>query len=196
MFRRRHPRPLWQRLQGWIWPHIGWRRAGAYVVARVKRMPGTPHSIAAGFACGTAISFTPFVGLHLIGALGLALLVRGNYIAAWVGTLVGNPWTFPFIWIFTYQLGQFLLGHDVASHPDVISGWTFDYLKQEIGRVIWPMTVGGVPTGILAGLAVYFPMARGIAGFQEARRRRREQRKIKRRVVRVKVPGRPTTGAA
>jgi hypothetical protein len=166
------------------------------VVARVKRMPGTPHSIAAGFACGTAISFTPFVGLHLIGALGLALLVRGNYIAAWVGTLVGNPWTFPFIWIFTYQLGQFLLGHDVASHPDVISGWTFDYLKQEIGRVIWPMTVGGVPTGILAGLAVYFPMARGIAGFQEARRRRREQRKIKRRVVRVKVPGRPTTGAA
>ena len=196
MFRRRHPRPLWKRLRGWIWPHIGWRRAGAYVVARVKRMPGTPHSIAAGFACGTAISFTPFVGLHLIGAFGLALVCRGNYIAAWVGTLVGNPWTFPFIWLFTYQLGRFLLGYDVGSHPSEIEGWTAADLIAELGRVIWPMTVGGVPTGIVAGLAVYFPIARGIASFQEARRRRREQRRIKRRVVRVKVPGRATTDTA
>ena len=78
MFRRRHPIPLWQRLSRWLWPHIGWRRAGTYVWHRLTRLSGTPHSIAAGFACGTAISFTPFVGFHLLGGALLAFLVRGN----------------------------------------------------------------------------------------------------------------------
>lgn len=190
--------PLLQRLRSWVWPHNGWRRAGAYVVARVKRMPGTPYSIAAGFACGTAISFTPFIGFHLIGAFGLALLIRANYLAAWIGTVVGNPWTFPIIWVFTYKLGLFLLGHDVVSHPTEIEGWTSADLIAELGRVIWPMTVGGVPSGLIAGFAVYFPIARGVAGFQEARRRRRERRlqQIRKKTIRVKVARRPTTGTA
>ena len=35
---------------------------GTYLVKRVTRLSGTPHSIAAGAACGVAISFTPFLG--------------------------------------------------------------------------------------------------------------------------------------
>lgn len=197
MFRRRQPLPLYERIRGWIWPHIGWRRAGAYVVARVKRLPGTPHSIAAGFACGTAISFTPFVGLHLVGAFGLALLCRGNYIAAWVGTLVGNPWTFPFIWIFTYKLGHYLLGAESGGPLLEIESWTFQHLKAELGRVIWPMAAGGIPVGIVAGLAVYFPMARGMSAFQEARRRRwAKRRQIRSRTVRMKASRRSSTETA
>ena len=110
MFRRRQPIPFLRPLRGWLWPHIGWRRRH-YLVKRLTRLPGTPHSIAAGFACGVAISFTPFIGLHtLLSAACCALLVRGNYLAAVVGTLVGNPWTFPFIWLVSYQLGHALLG--------------------------------------------------------------------------------------
>ena len=51
-----------------------------------------------GRAGATAISFTPFIGLHLIGGLLLSFVVRGNYIACAVGTLIGNPATFFFIW--------------------------------------------------------------------------------------------------
>lgn len=197
MFRRRHPLPRYQRILTWVWPHIGWKRAGAYLIARVKRLPGTPHSIAAGFACGTAISFTPFVGLHLVGAFGLALICRGNYIAAWIGTLVGNPWTFPFIWIFIYKLGHFILGADATSTPIEIDNWTFQHLKAELGRVIWPMTVGGIPTGLVAGLAVYFPIARAITAFQDARRRRwAKKRRVRSRTVRMKVSRRSSTETA
>src|SRR5918994_7101736 len=103
MFRGRHPIPLWRRLRGWLWPHIGWRRLGTYLVKRLTRLPGTPHSIAAGFACGTAISFTPFIGLHTLLSVLLSFLLRGNYLAAVVGTLVGNPWTFPVIWLMSYS---------------------------------------------------------------------------------------------
>lgn len=180
MFRRRHPISLWRRLRGWVWPHIGWRRLGIYLVKRVTRLPGTPHSIAAGFACGTAISFTPFLGLHTLLSILLSFPLRGNYLAAVVGTLVGNPWTFPVIWVMTYQLGHFLLGSAPSEmapleEPELTSRW------DELKGLIWPMTVGGVPLGALAGLLVYFPGVRMVAAYQEARRRRRERRQAERR---------------
>jgi uncharacterized protein len=177
VFRRRNPIPLWRRLRGWVWPDIGWRRLGIYLVKRVTRLPGTPHSIAAGLACGTAISFTPFIGLHTLLSVLLSFLVRGNYLAAIIGTLVGNPWTFPVIWLVTYQAGHYMLGSTpsrVAPEPELTSRW------YEIRALIWPMTVGGVPLGALAGVAVYFPLVRLIAAYQEARRRRRERRRAER----------------
>jgi uncharacterized protein (DUF2062 family) len=180
MFRRRHPIPLWRRLRGWLWPHIGWRRLGIYLVKRLTRLPGTPHSIAAGFACGTAISFTPFLGLHTLLSVLLSFLLRGNYLAAVAGTLVGNPWTFPVIWVMTYHFGHFLLGSAPSEippleEPELTSRW------HELKDLILPMTVGGVPLGVLAGLLVYFPVARMIAAYQEARRRRRQRRQAERR---------------
>ena len=114
MFRRRDQIPLRQRLRRWLWPHIGWRRMGTYVVKRITRLTGTPHSIAAGAACGVAISFTPFLGFHVISAFLLCLVVRGNYLAAAIGTLVGNPWTLPFLLLASYQLGHALLGGPAA----------------------------------------------------------------------------------
>jgi uncharacterized protein len=122
VFRRRHPVPLRERLSRWLWPHIGWRRTGAYLLKRTVRLSGTPHSIAAGVACGAAISFTPFIGFHLLGTLLLVWLVRGNYLAGAIGTLIGNPWTFPFIWVATYKLGLVLLGERAAQMAQVPSG--------------------------------------------------------------------------
>ena len=52
---------------------------------RIKRLPGTPQSIAAGVACGVAASFTPFIGLHFVLAALFAWLVGG------VGYISGLP---------------------------------------------------------------------------------------------------------
>ena len=112
MFKRRKPRPALQRLFDAVWPKGGWRRSGTYVAHRLRRLPGTPYRIAAGFASGAAISFTPFIGLHFILAVVLALVLRGNLIAAAIGTVVGNPWTFPIIWLWIYSLGTWLIGND------------------------------------------------------------------------------------
>ena len=75
---------------------------------RLARLPGTPHSIAAGFACGVAMSFTPLVGVHILLALFLSWLIGGSLFSAVIGTIVGNPWTFPFIWLWIYNLGLWL----------------------------------------------------------------------------------------
>jgi uncharacterized protein (DUF2062 family) len=149
---------------------------GTYVVKRATRLSDTPHSIAAGFACGVAISFTPFLGLHLAGSFLLCLLVRGNFLAAVAGTLVGNPWTLPFIWVAAYHLGHALLGTRGPQLGSVHS-WDLATLLAEFEAVFWPLVVGGVPLAVIAGLATYFPLVRVIATCQKARRERRARRR-------------------
>src|SRR3954466_14909248 len=68
---RRDQPGLLRRLGGWLWPRAGWRRAGSYLLMRLRRLPGTPHAIAAGLATGVAGGLTPFLGLHLPLALAL-----------------------------------------------------------------------------------------------------------------------------
>ena len=145
---------------------------GTYVLKRTTRLSGTPHSIAAGVACGVAISFTPFIGFHLAGAFLLCLLLRGNYVAGAVGTLVGNPWTFPFIWVAIYELGHVLLGTR-ASQIEPVERWDLSRFFAEVEAVFWPMVVGGVPMAVIAGLATYFALVRVVAVYQQERQRRR-----------------------
>jgi uncharacterized protein (DUF2062 family) len=149
---------------------------GSYLVKRATRLSGTPHSIAAGAACGVAVSFTPFFGFHLISAFLLCLLVRGNYLPAAAGTLVGNPWTFPFILVASYQIGHALLGgRAVPIEP--LQHWDLATFFVRMEAVFWPMVVGSLPLALLAGLATYFPLMRIIAAYQEARARRRQTRR-------------------
>jgi hypothetical protein len=197
MFGRRKKPPFSVRLQGWLWPALGWRRLGIYLLKRLIRLGGTPHSIACGFACGVAISFTPFIGLHIILGTLMAWLLRGHLIAAAVGTVIGDPWTFPFIWFATYKVGQTMLGNgEAAPWPAVImfkhvitdlGGLIWPTLTGEgsweglrrvlldLGALIWPMFVGSLPLGMIAWVASYLPLAKAIDAFQQARDRRRRQ---------------------
>ncbi|MFQ5773315.1 MAG: DUF2062 domain-containing protein [Kiloniellaceae bacterium] len=170
MFSRRKPVPLSRRVLDFLWPRRGWRRASVYIAHRVSRLPGTPYGIAAGFACGAAISFTPFIGFHFAGAALLALLVRGNLVASAIGTVVGNPWTFPVIWAWIYTLGQWLLGGEAISDlPETLS---LHYIFERPLEVLWPMTVGGIPTAIVAWFAFFWPVRGAVAEYQLVRRRR------------------------
>jgi uncharacterized protein (DUF2062 family) len=219
VFRRRQPLTFLRSLRGFLWPRTGWRRAFVYYLKRLTRLSGTPHNIAAGFACGVMISFTPFVGFHILLGCLLALIVRGNFLAVAVGTLVGNPWTFPFIWLGGYELGKFLLGPDLAGAQPMpwriqdLAGYVgaaavqattdgsvamLKRLAGDLSAIAKPVLVGGIPLGIAAGLLTYFPLVRAITVYQEARRRRREQRRGEQRRRRdgaggrLKAAGAPT----
>lgn len=182
MFKRRDPLPVLKRATEVVWPKGGWKRSGAYVAHRLRRLPGTPYRIAAGFASGAAISFTPFIGLHFVLAALLALVLRGNLLAAAIGTIVGNPWTFPFIWLWIYSLGNWLIGgDDLTVLPQSLS---FGYIFENPLRVLLPMTVGGVPTAICAWFVFFWPVQRTVDQYQRARRSR-----IRRKIRRLRSMG-------
>ncbi len=68
-----------------------------------------PEVVAASFAIGVAISFTPLFGLHWIIALLLALILRLNKVDVLLGTLVVNPLTLPAVAAVAIPIGRFLL---------------------------------------------------------------------------------------
>ncbi len=190
MFRRRIRENGLTRVRDLVWPRSGWRRTGSYLYHRMGRLSDTPHAIAAGFACGAAMSFTPFVGFHFLIAALLAWILGGNILTAAVGTVVGNPWTFPFIWLWTFRLGTWILGNDPGA--ELPAGLSFSAvfenvwlaLRQlELGpvlrdlrAVVWPMAIGSLPTAFVVWWAVYWPLRRLVIGYQHARARRRVRR--------------------
>jgi uncharacterized protein (DUF2062 family) len=168
MFDRRVTRSALAKLRQVVWPSMGWQRAAAYYWHRLQRVPGTPESIVAGFACGAAASMMPLMGLHFVLAALFALAVRGSVIASAFGTVVGNPWTFPFIWLGAYKLGTAVLGAEdelVGERPfrTMFAGLTqsirtLDGTKfvESVWPIWWPMMVGSIPLAIAAGVLTYW----------------------------------------
>ena len=190
MFLRRRKITVPARLREFLWPRMGWARSFSYLYHRLARIAGTPSFIAAGFACGAAISFTPFVGMHIALAVGLAWLLRASIVAAVIGTVVGNPWTFPIIWFETYELGNWLLGAGGAHSANVDfvrffaslfrAALHFDivYLFETAWPVWWPMIVGGLPTAVVAWVVSYQLLRPFVSAYQKRRQRLRVKKKI------------------
>ena len=68
-----------------------------------------PETVAASFAIGVAISFTPLFGLHWIIALLLAVILKLNKVDILLGTLVVNPLTLPGVAAVALPIGRLLL---------------------------------------------------------------------------------------
>jgi uncharacterized protein (DUF2062 family) len=110
VFKRRDRRPIWRIVTEFFYPRGGWVRAAHYVRHRLRRLPDEPERIARGVFAGVFVSFTPFFGFHFLSATGMALLIRGNVIAALLATFVGNPLTTPIIAYTSVEFGHYLLG--------------------------------------------------------------------------------------
>ncbi|PCI42043.1 MAG: hypothetical protein COB46_01590 [Rhodospirillaceae bacterium] len=195
MFKRRQKLTPLNRVRQFFWPSSGWNRSTRYVFHRVARIPGSAYSLAAGFACGAAISFTPFIGLHFVLSAILAYIMRANIIASAIGTVVGNPWTFPFIWVGVFKVGRFILDaddeHDVEAHEvDFLNVMTesmeamhrldFEFLMETAAPVMWPLLVGSVPVSIFVWILFFTPLKPMIAKYQAARHHRRTKKQRKR----------------
>ena len=107
-------------------------RTKKYISLRLKRIKGTPQALSLGLATGIAVSFTPFIGLHALLAIFISWVIGGSMAAALIGTLFGNPWTFPIIWYFTFEIGQFI-NYGFFSYEEDFS---FKIIKKEISTLL------------------------------------------------------------
>lgn len=184
LFRRRTPQNHIERLRTAVWPRNGWRRSAQYFAKRVLRLAGSPHAIGLGFAAGVFASWTPFLGLHILMSVALAFLIGGNFVAAALGTFVGNPFTFPFMWWSSFALGHRLLDNpgDYMSIGDIAFGLTHQPLTG-ILPIIKPMTIGALPLGIASAIVSYVIVVLVVQAYQAARRHRLAARRIARAVT-------------
>lgn len=164
-----------------FWPQKGFMRGWIYLMLRILRIRSSDYSLAAGIASGVAVSFTPLIGFHFVLAGVLAWLVRGNMLMAMIGTVVGNPWTFPLIWVVIHSVGIWILGTPTTDTD--VSMLSYEILMESPGSVLVSMMLGGLVTGSITGLIV-FALSYSYAGKIKAKlnqikasRLRRKQRK-------------------
>ncbi len=155
MFKRRQKA---NRLASWIdsvraffWPRGGWARLWRQIIWRMNRMPASSHALALGFASGAFISFTPLWGFHFLLAALIAWILRGNILASALGTVVGNPFTFPLIFWVNYIVGMFLLHGRWVSWEEV----SVPSNPDELADLFWPLMVGSVPMGLFGAVVSY-----------------------------------------
>jgi uncharacterized protein (DUF2062 family) len=175
MFQRRVPLTRQQKLRETLWPSMGLKRLGVFYLHRIGRMAGTPEHISRGMAIGVAISFTPFVGFHIIMGTCASWLFEGSILAMVIGSIVGgNLWTLPLIWIATYKLGRLLLHKRVHEH--MLEKFSFQTLLDHPVQVLLPMTLGCIPFMIVSYVAAYYVSIEIVRKYKAARLHRIQRR--------------------
>lgn len=174
MFKRRVSLTLFQKMREFVWPSMGWGRAFTYIKHRVLRLSDTPRNIALGLAIGAGVSFSPIMATHFAQAALLSLILRANIPASLIGTIVGNPWTFPFIWWASLSLGSAIftaIGMPVEASPpdDLTFVMMWDMLLHDPMRLFMPLLLGGYILCVIAIILTYPLYLILIKGAQRAR---------------------------
>ena len=191
-----------------FWPRGGWGRAASYVMHRLRRLPDSPERIARGVFAGVFVSFTPLYGFHFLSAAAVALLYRGNILAALLATFVGNPITFPIFATMSLETGYWLLGSDFRMPlADVMPAFgeaTSQLWKNILGlltgqptewgqllrffhKVYLPYLVGSILPGTLVGLIFQYASLPLIRAYQKLRSRRLAERVERRRAAELRA---------
>lgn len=160
---------------------MGWWRACKYAHKRIVRLSDSTHKIAAGLAIGTCVSFTPLVGTHFIQAGFVAYLIRANLISSLIGTFVGNPWTFPFMWWAAISLGSYIFGvlglPASTKLPETVDFHVlWDIFTHEPMRIFLPWLVGGYLLAFLVWMPCYLFFYQLVKGAKIARKKARERK--------------------
>lgn len=193
VFKRRDRRPIWQVVADFIYPRGGWSRAAQYVKHRVRRLPDTPEKISRGIWAGVFTAFTPFYTVHFVIAALLAKLLRGNILAALMGTFFGNPLTYVPIGVSALWTGHWILGTQPDPDMDRSLGRSFAAAGSDLWHnflalfsakkmdwhglsifyddVFFPYMVGGVIPGIICATFCYYLSVPLIAAYQKRRQK-------------------------
>lgn len=219
VFKRRDRRGWLAWMREMFYPTGGFRRATRYVIHRMRRLPDRPHRIARGVFAGSLIGFLPLPGLQFLGAAGLAWIMRGNILAALLGTFNSNPITTPFFAVGAITLGHWIMGIDTPLNPELV-GESFaragadlwhnavalfgpDTMHWEGLQQFWtdvyvPYFIGALGPGILLSLVFYYITIPLVEAYQKARSAKFKERSEKRVALRERLALlklRPETGS-
>ena len=191
MFKRRERRGVLAGFARLLWPRGGWSRAFGYIKHRIRRLPDTPDKICRGIWAGVFVTFTPFFGLHFLLAWGLAILMRGNVMAALIGTFIGLPPTFPAIAFVSLETGHWLLGQPGGERTGLLESFAaasddlwanikaiftggqtrWDGLAEFYEVAFFPYLIGGIIPGIITATACYLLIHPLLTAYQNRRRK-------------------------
>jgi uncharacterized protein (DUF2062 family) len=208
VFKRRDPVGWWAWLREQVYPRGGFKRATRYVTLRMRRLPDQPHRVGRGVFAGFFIGFLPLPGLQFIGAWALARLMRGNVLAALLGTFNTNPVTTPPFTVFSVWLGHWILGIEAPLNANYIVGaletavydlWNnfmalfgpqeaqWDGLIRFWNEIYLPWFIGALGPALIISTIAYYLTIPLVTAYQKARAATAHERGERRRRMRAKL---------
>ncbi len=191
VFKRRDRRSFLRILGEAFYPRGGWTRAFRYVQHRLRRLPGSPETIARGVWAGVFTTFTPFYSMHFVVAAILTRVLGGNLLAALLATFFGNPLTYLPIGVISLKTGHFLLGTEFEEGDTSSLAGKFANAGADLWHNFWamftsdvadwhglnifydevffPYMVGGIIPGIVTATVMYYLCVPVIRAYQKRR---------------------------
>ena len=143
---------------------------------RLVTLKSSSRKIAAGFALGVFLSFTPTFGFQTVLAVGIAAMLKVNPISCVLGVYLTNVFTVVPIYAFCYSVGRWVLGVDQVVHVDLDQdGILLSILGLGRSGLAWigVESVGAVLVGSISGGIAYFLSLFGVIRYRTARLNRR-----------------------
>jgi uncharacterized protein len=208
VFRRRDKLGWGAWLREQVYPRSGFKRATRYVVYRMRRLPDQPHRVARGVFAGFFIGFLPLPGLQFLAAWGAARLVRGNVLAALLGTFNTNPVTTPFFAVLAMTLGHWIMGIEAPLNAKYIGHafgeaghdlWfnflamfgpqktQWDGLIQFWHEIYIPYLIGALGPALILSTIAYYVTIPLVEAYQKARAATANERADRRKKMRAKL---------
>ena len=124
-------------------------------IKHILSLDNHPGHIAAGFAVGVFISFTPFFGLHTAIAIVAAFLFRLNKLTCITGSWVNTPLTVAPVLVVSYKLGRVLLGRS-PRELQIKNELSWQYAMNLLDKHGTYLLLGTTVIGLLAAIVSYF----------------------------------------
>lgn len=127
-------------------------------IKAILSLDSHPGHIAAGFAVGVFISFTPFFAFHTIMAIAAAFLFRLNKLTCITGAWVNTPLTVVPVLAVSYKLGRVMQG----LPPMELSFDRLDWqtLKPHAASLMLGTSVLGFLAAVIAYVLCYWLVVR------------------------------------
>ena len=125
-------------------------------IREIVKLNEPPHRLSLAFALGIFISFSPWLGLHIISAIFLAWLFRLNKVVVLTASFVNNPWTIVPMYAFCLWFGVKITRSGVRVPEIAWGSLAVRELYELLLPFLWPYLAGTVVVGSIAAVLSYF----------------------------------------
>jgi uncharacterized protein (DUF2062 family) len=160
------------------------KRQIKYLYLRFRRIKAEPEELALGTALGIFSGMIPIVPFQILLALALAVTFKGSKLMAALFTWYSNPFSWYFIYYYSFKLGALLLG--MPGHHEVLtsiltvlrSGEGVMAIIAKIagagGSAFASFLLGGIAIGLFLAVPSYFMSLRLFIFLRSWRKARKE----------------------
>jgi uncharacterized protein len=139
-------------------------------VHRLAALGDTPHRTALSFAVGVFLSFSPFLGLQILMAVGAAVVLKLSRAALIIGLCSNLPWIMVPWYAATTAAGAAILRFPLTAdfsakmvrllESPIYRRAFWEQATDVFGPLLWSFVLGSTAGAAVLAVVAYFVMAR------------------------------------